>query len=361
MYKALFTADWHLSNSWPYAVPDENGITDRFKDQLNMIEQIGNIAEAEEVNDIFILGDLFDKSTLDAITLQYALAAIMQLAEKVSVYVLPGNHDAKNSKAQHYAVDFFRILEESEFDIDVNVLDNKTTIEIEDVVFHSIPWMPIDKTNEAISQIQFNKKLTNVVLLHQSVIGCRLNGSWVADEGIDAIKFGDHIYLAGHFHSPQEFNHGMYIGAPMQKDFGDAGEERRVVIGTFDDGEVEFEDRAIEAPRFYSYKFSNDSYDLVNPELKDGDYLRVQVESTHAVYKTRLEEAKEACSTYQKIGVNIFFQHIPVSDHSVRLKTNGPIDYLQAMKEYINISNTELDKKQLANIGKQLLESVKNA
>lgn len=360
MYKALFTADWHLSNSWPYAVPDENGITDRFKDQLSMIEQIGNIAEAENANAVFILGDLFDKSTLDAITLQYTLAAIMQLAEATTVYILPGNHDAKNSKAQHYAVDFFSRLEDKS-DITVLGNDHSSMIVAKNVTFHSIPWMPIDKTNEAISKIQFDKKLINVVLLHQSVIGCRLNGSWVADEGIDASKFGDHVYLAGHFHSPQEFNHGMYVGAPMQKDFGDAGEERRVVIGTFDDDKVEFEDRVIEAPKFYSYKFSNDSYDLVNPELKDGDYLRVQVESTHAAYKTRLEEAKEGCSTYQKIGVNVFFQHIPISDHSVRIKTNGPINYLEAMKEYINISNTELDKKQLAKVGKQLLESVKNA
>jgi len=360
MYKALFTADWHLSNSWPYAVPDENGITDRFKDQLNMIEQIGAIAEAEEVDAIFILGDLFDKSILDAITLQYALAAIMQLAEATTVYILPGNHDAKNSKAQHYAVDFFSRLEDKT-DISILGSDNVAMVVTGEAVFHSIPWMPIDKTNEAISQIQFDKKLTNVVLLHQSVIGCRLNGSWVADEGIDASKFGDHIYLAGHFHSPQEFNHGMYVGAPMQKDFGDAGEERRVIIGRFSNGKVEFDDRSIEAPKFYSYKFSNDSYDLVNPELKDGDYLRVQVESTHAVYKTRLEEAKEACSTYQKIGVHLFYQHIPVSDHSVRLKTNGPTNYVEAMKEYIKISNTELDKKQLANVGKKLLEGVQNA
>lgn len=361
MYKALFTADWHLSNSWPYAVPDENGITDRFKDQLNMIEQIGCIAEAENANAIFILGDLFDKSTLDAITLQYALAAIMQLAEATTVYILPGNHDAKNSKAQHYAVDFFSRLQDKL--VDIHILGGNFTdmIVMQDVTFHAIPWMPIDRTNEALGNISFNPSGVNVVLLHQSVIGCRLNGSWVADEGIDASKFGDHIYLAGHFHSPQEFNHGMYIGAPMQKDFGDAGEERRVVIAIFENGNVEFEDRSIEAPKFYSYKFSNDSYDLVNPELKDGDYLRVQVESTHAVYKTRLEEAKEACSTYQKIGVNIFYQHIPISDHSVRLKTNGPTNYIEAMKEYIKISNTELDKKQLANVGKKLLGSVQNA
>lgn len=356
MYKALFTADWHLSNSWPYAVPDENGITDRFKDQLNMIEQVGNIAEAEEVDAIFILGDLFDKSILDAITLQYALAAIMQLAEKVSVYVLPGNHDAKNSKAQHYAVDFFSRLEDKT-DISILGSDNVAMVVTGEAVFHPIPWMPIDKTNEAISKIQFDKKLINVVLLHQSVIGCRLNGSWVADEGIDASKFGDHVYLAGHFHSPQEFNHGMYVGAPMQKDFGDAGEERRVVIGAFDDGDAYFEDLSIEAPKFYVMT-SEGPEDPIT--ANSGDYIRIRIESTHSDYKVKLEEAKAYASSLMD-GLHISYQHIPVSDHSVRLKTNGPIDHLEAMKEYINISNTELDKKQLANVGKQLLESVQNA
>jgi len=356
MYKALFTADWHLSNSWPYAVPDENGITDRFKDQLNMIEQIGNIAEAKEVDAIFILGDMFDKSILDAITLQYALAAIMQLAEATTVYILPGNHDAKNSKAQHYAVDFFSRLEDKS-DITVLGNDHSSIIVAKNVTFHPIPWMPIDKTNEALSQIQFDPSNKNVVLLHQSVIGCRLNSSWVADEGIDPSKFGDHIYLAGHFHSPQEFNHGMYIGAPMQKDFGDAGEERRVVIGRFDDSKVEFEDKSIVAPEFFQFDGINGHN---NKPIKN-DYVRIKLECTHSAYKTKLEEAKKFYEPFQKDGIHLFYQHIPVSDHSVRLKTNGPIDYLQAMKEYINISNTELDKKQLAKVGKQLLESVKNA
>jgi len=355
MYKALFTADWHLNNSWPYAMPDENGITDRFKDQLNMIGQVGNIAEAEKVDAVFILGDLFDKSILDAITLQYALAAIMQLAEATTVYILPGNHDAKNSRAQHYAVDFFSRLQDKLVDIHILGGDFTDMILMQDVTFHAIPWMPIDRTNEALGNIPFNPSDKNVVLLHQSVIGCRLNGSWVADEGIDASKFGDHIYLAGHFHSPQEFNNGMYVGAPMQKDFGDAGEERRVVIGTFGNGKVEFEDRSIEAPKFYVMTSEGPEEPIT---ANSGDYIRIRIESTHSDYKVKLEEAKAYASSLMD-GLHISYQHIPVSDHSVRLKTNGPIDHLEAMKEYINISNTELDKKLLANVGKQLLESVR--
>jgi len=106
-FKALITADLHLSNGLPHAQPTVDGLTDRFVHQLRVLQQIKEVGTREEVDAVFILGDVFDKRLLDAVTLRHSLEAFRNL-EPLSVYVLPGNHDAHSQVGERFISEVLR-------------------------------------------------------------------------------------------------------------------------------------------------------------------------------------------------------------------------------------------------------------
>lgn len=69
-----------------------------------------------------------------------------------------------------------------------------------------------------------------VVLGHFDVVGARYrNGPVLAGIPADTFDLAD-IVLLGHVHKPQKLGHIHYVGSPFQQDYGEAGEQKRVLI-----------------------------------------------------------------------------------------------------------------------------------
>ena len=361
-YKALFTADWQLCNTLAHAQVVERGETDRLRDQLAVVKAIGKIAKVEKVDGIYVLGDVYEKRLLDAITLRYGFAMVLHLSKIAPVYLLPGNHDAHSSKGARFLLEVFEEIQNK----NIMYLDGARIVRPAPKLsldFFSLPWSPASEAQERLENMRGKRKAAlNVLLMHHSIKDCR-DGGWVCDNGLDAddVCAGWDLVASGHFHERQKFGDcGEYVGAPMEHDFGDAGSAPRGVrIVEFSKDKISKGFKKITSPRFHICEWGDLDR---SPVCEEGDYLRVDVRSTHAEYKTLLPEVMEAVKVWRDAGVNVLEpKHVPIAQQEDRLQLAKAPSHEEAVEKYVAMANTTgLDKKRLIEIGKGILEEVRD-
>lgn len=363
-YRAIFVADVHMSNALPYSMPTENGKTDRLEDQLRLWEHIRNTADEYEVDDVWLLGDLYDKSRVDPVTLAETAKSLKGFK---TVYLLPGNHDAASLKGERFAVEAFGVLNNS---CQVIGMDNSKhgypapTLIRPKLCFWPLAYMPVAETRSILEKIRgkLDTKITNVLLFHNSVIGAKHLG-WVCDDGIDPDELVDGFdwVLSGHFHDHQQFgpeDEGMYLGAPMQHHYGDAGRSAGYWLIEFkDNGERidKFIDPGL--PQFHVYT----NLDTKAMKAKRGDYVRIEVNATHSDWVSLKKKAEETCQRLTADGVRASFHHKPIYHHKTRLKkTEGKakLSLEDSVDQYVDATDVvkgSLDQKVLKRVGREIL------
>lgn len=368
-YKALFTADWQLCNSLAHAKVMEHGETDRLDDQLKVLGKIGEIAKAEKVNGIYVLGDVFEKRLLDAITLRYGVEIVVELSEIAPVYLLPGNHDANSSRGERFLPEVFDVVGNK----NVMYLDGSVVVRPAPKLpleFFALPWCPATEAAERIASMrkkQVGKNL-NVLLLHHSVKDC-VDGGWQCDEGLDADEVceGWDLVESGHFHERQKFGScGEYVGAPMQHDFGDAGAAARGVrIVEFGESKISKSFKEIASPRFHIHEWergTDTSRNMWTDQWSKGDYVRVDVKATHSEWKALLPLVDERVRAWRDAGLNVLSpKHVPIAQHEDRLGLEKAPSHSEVVEKFVAMANTEgLSKKRLIEIGKGILKEVRD-
>jgi DNA repair exonuclease SbcCD nuclease subunit len=374
--KTLFIADVHMSNKLPHSVPGENGLTDRFEDQLKMWEQIRDIIEEGKGYDaVFILGDLFDKSLVDPVTLSHTVAEIVKIP--VTTYILSGNHDISFAGGGRSLVEVFGSFEND----NVEVIGEGGHSSVKGVLggkilkFHPFSFKTVEENSLELTDVTFPDGQFNIALVHNSILGAE-HEEWTCDSGLDPEEdFVDYdkVY-AGHFHKTQRFSDkGMYIGAPMHHHFGDVGRDAGVWSIEFKnvDGEIETDEQFIplDLPKFYKVKFNGvDKRAKLSKGIKGGDYLRIEVEATKSewlgAYK-KLNDYKSALEKDRQIHVSLV--HKPVYYHEERLENGselGSFSLEKAIVQYVkseDVNTDGMDEKVLKEFGKNVLEMVRSS
>mgnify|MGYP001153990531 CR=1 FL=1 len=368
-YKVLFTADWQLCNNLPYSKPskDIRSVSDRLLDQIAVVEKIRDLALHHEVEDVFFLGDLFERRLLDAVTLRYGVEAVLRLATVARVWILPGNHDAHSLTSGRFTSEMFGALGNNQ----VNFLGGSQSVTPSRnaaVNFYPMPWCPLEQVEEhlAILRKQRVEHRCNVLLLHHPILGC-VSGTWQCDVGLDAnaVCDGWDLVMAGHFHERQAFGPcGRYVGAPMQHDQRDAGGGKRgVEIVTFYGSppvELRSTFESIDSPRFYTFDWD----ELVTGEeddsiIKSGDYVRIGVLATYAEWVMKFAQADVRAKELRENGVHLDVFHKPLQQHEQRLELGKAPTHEKTLSKYLEIAETEgLDKKRLMEIGVAALREV---
>ena len=353
-YKVLAIADFHMSNRLPYARPTKRDQTDRLEDQLALWDQVKQVAIAEEIETILVLGDLFDKSLIDAVTLTHTVSAIIGLGTEV--LILPGNHDANSIRGGRFTVEAFGAMGHDR--IQVIGEQSGQRVEVGQLVFHPVAFKPSLAAMEEIRFIQagLDSSRYNVLLLHASILGARHMG-WECDDGLDpdAVCSGFDLVLAGHFHAHQLFGScGMYLGAPMHHHYGDVG--RSAGFWLFEFGRKGLRNKTFiesNAPKFHLCKSLKENHDA-----GPGDYLRYELEATHARWAKIKPKAQAHCEALRATGVKADFKHKPVYHHESRLVAASGISIGLSMEsalvEYTKASGVKtagLDSKRLKTMG----------
>jgi DNA repair exonuclease SbcCD nuclease subunit len=357
LYRAILVADLHLSNSLPHSKPlaEGRGLTDRFVDQLNVLQQIWDYAQVHDV-DVYMLGDMFDKKLLDAITLAHVMSKIY--AHPNRLFILPGNHDANNLRGDRFMVEMFKATGID----DVYVLDKPTHLDVAPGIrFHFVPFGPIESNKATIESIDTSEKPSNYLFIHNSVLGAE-QGEWTCDIGLDPVIFERFSYVyAGHFHRHQSFANGEYVGAPMQLNYGEEGHSAQAWLVEFTKTSTRKEQLKTESPAFRTFQGLNKTVGW-----HKGDYIRTIVEATHADWATQQPAIKGWVEHMEKIGTHPQYIHRPIYQHNQRVEseigdTPSLVKMIGQYLDSFEVVLGDLDKDKLKALGHEALASVEGA
>jgi len=376
-FRALVTADTHLSNNLPHArpLPDGSGLTDRFHDQLALLEKMATVAKDEKVDAVFILGDLWDKRLLDAVTLRYSLEALAGFAP-VPVYVLAGNHDIHSEVGLRSLTEVFEVTGWKH-------LHAVSRIEawepVKGISFWMLPYMPVEMAREHLGRfrgaIRKGATKAHFLLTHLPVLRADMGGH-PSEIGLESHELteGFNYVLAGHYHRAQDFppsgttGAGCYVGAPMHLSFADVGNPDDFYLYTFESsGSIQAEAEGSGTPRFHSVQWpaTATGHELITAEGMDqvraGDYLRAEVVATHADLVKMQDQIKQAVRALEERQIHFRAKHKPIFHHTARIASSGAgssLNLEELLTQYVHspeVEKGELNEERLAVLGRAFL------
>jgi len=366
-FRALFTADLHMSNNLPYSKHVSEGVSDRLIDQGNLINRILNDATNYNCDAIFILGDVFDQSRVDAITLTETIRWLSNTP--VDMYILPGNHDGINTRGERFIVEAFDVIPRIHY-IGLDSMVGLDPLELADgLMFFPIPFMPIDKTIDVLKNIldKRNKCKSNVLLMHNSVVGCKY-GNWKCEDGFgikkNILSQFDYV-LSGHFHTSQKIGkNGMYLGSPLHFRYDDCGRKSGYWIIEWDrNGKIKKKFIDGRCPKFHLIELDEWVDDL---DINKNDYVKIDITCTSSELPSKKNIAQDIVNKLLENGVNAKWSHTPVYHHNKRITTDFE-NNVDSMNEIINkyldsvdVNISGLNVQDLKNVGIDILESAKS-
>lgn len=210
---------------------------ERLHDCLKALDWVFSVAVKEQVDAVLFGGDLLhERQKIDSLTYTEVFKILESHSNhKFKTWLLLGNHDMwfsnnwnVNSIYPFGALNNFETVTETK------------ELKICDSVWHFIPY-----THNPLEELEKlpRNNVANIYLLgHLSIDGAKLNSAGsIADVSVEhdgdmikmdrkAFKEYKHSFF-GHYHGAQKLSSNMeYIGSPLQLSFGEAGEEKHVII-----------------------------------------------------------------------------------------------------------------------------------
>jgi exonuclease SbcD len=263
--RILHTSDWHVGKRL--------GRYDRLEETREAIEEVAAIADSEKVDLVLHSGDLFDRPVPPMEALQAGLAGLVRLTAGGArpVVVVAGNHDSARlfeALAPFLTGWGIHLVGDIKAPADGGVLRLETEAgaalvaclpflregRVVDFMADTDRWYGqyaerVRALTEAYSQYLLSEAGTEAVSLlvaHFMVTGARVGGhgsprgerelhmgeAYAVGEGAIPPSLG---YVAmGHIHAPQPVPGANvpaeYAGSLLELDFGEAGEQKRVVV-----------------------------------------------------------------------------------------------------------------------------------
>lgn len=222
MSKAILISDLHASLRLPHARVNADATrSDRLDDVCSLlINDVHDLAIEHDVDDVFILGDLFHHRSPDAPTLVQVSHALRYLVDhEMRIWLLPGNHDAHGKRASVYSLSFLHELQVS--GIEVLAEPGRYAFPVNGRAFASSPWQPEKMAAHTVNNVL---EPCTILFLHQEIKGA-------TDQGRPLTRgLGQHelarrfdFVMSGHVHTPQFFSgvNGAYLGSPLELRFSE--------------------------------------------------------------------------------------------------------------------------------------------
>jgi len=270
--KFILCSDLHASNQLQMAQPiNPDGLTDRLDVAVSLLEDMYVVADTLGVENIFFLGDLFDRKNVDLVTMKYVLGKLAEMSAKyahIIFHILPGNHDAFDSAGWHYSVDILKLLWRPNLRVMRDSVPYITGGGGIPVHIYPLPYSSPEKTVQRLTSMKPEGRV-NILLAHHSIIGGKI-GKWICDDGIDPkyLKQWDAVF-SGHFHEPQTIGDNVvYVGSMLPLIFGDSAKRGYMTVDVDKNGVIDFEHYQMDnSPLFLDVEL-----DLGNPAMNLGDY-----------------------------------------------------------------------------------------
>ena len=255
----LHTADWHVGKTLVGR--------SRLDEQEEVCAEIVEIAKRERVDCVLVAGDIFDSPAPTADAQRVVCDALAEIAGAgMAAVIVGGNHDHRRLAALRKLAGRLNIVirpgrgEGAEGGVFSYVKNG------EQAKIAMLPWIPecriVDSHQILLPRNEWNQvyaeqiaaccsrlaksfaaNTINILLAHLFVYGAEASGSERSAHVAQAFAVRPdqlppaHYIALGHLHRPQEvaaasrvYGRCVYAGSPLQLDFGERGQQKRVVI-----------------------------------------------------------------------------------------------------------------------------------
>lgn len=323
MGKVIITGDLHC---------DKGIWVDICLEYLNSLQEY---ATKNNIEDIIIDGDIFEKSTkIKNEAFIPLFFKFMELKDAgFNLYFILGNHDVYNIDNESIVKTFLPFGE---------VIQDFEQYEIQG---KQVDMLAYTKEEDKIPEDG------NVLITHLSIASFTFDNNYHVNEKIafhpDQFS-GYNMVFSGHFHRHQHKNNIVYVGSPYQLNFGEKSQKKGFVVLDLDDNNWEFVEYN-EAPKFV----------IIKPEQFN------EVDVSNCFVKVKITEKldnyiKLKHLLYEKGAIEVIPDYKEETDYSVD-ETNTDIDFngeiKESMVEYINKVDVEdIDNSLLLKIFDEILD-----
>lgn len=341
--------------------------SERLQDCINVLDWVFKTSIENNINTIIFLGDLFhDRQKIDVLTYQktYEVLEKYLFENKINLYLLLGNHDLwHNQKWDISSVNPLRKLP------GVRVI-SKPSVEVlnDKYLFGFLPYThnPIEDLKIVESQWKDESKKRNikcnkVIGSHIAVDGAIWNvkhntvAEVVIEHDGDMIKVGPSVFenwdkvFLGHYHAEQKLTEKIeYVGSPLQLTFGEAFQEKHIIIYDLDKNECKYIKNNFSPKHFIINEDEIDKYKL------EGNFIRLEVSD---ISSSKMVELRKNLVEDKKVATMEIKQYVKKEDHIVDDAKSILNNEDEMIEKYVEQSKVDLEKEKLIKIGKLILSN----
>lgn len=261
----------------------------------SVIGEIINYTNCEDIDNIFILGDIFEnKNNIDISVFNKVYESLYELKQNCEkMYLLVGNHDYATKGNEHSLKTFFPFCE---------VISESTYVIGDNYSYYFIPFMKDKKqVLEGFKKCKNKAKEDNnfkIMFFHYDYNGLQVNNH-IMENSIDKKDmFLNHydLVFGGHIHKGQKIaDNSCYVGSLFQQNFSECGEEKGFYIQ--ENKEITF--IRTHYPEFIRIKTKEDL-----KKYKKKDFIGSNVEY-HLDSDKAYEQIKGLASTVRRIPKSV--------------------------------------------------------
>lgn len=302
----------------------ESGLPSWTMLQTEAVQSIFRYCRENEIKVIIFNGDLFEEKTrIPQDLYNFVWQLFYDVKDEFILIFNTGNHD------------LFTITGKSSlkpFTPFINIISEPTDVELQDSIMRIIPYGQI-KGNLKLPNNPQNKSLC--LATHEDISGLTYGAhDYQSSTRLKPIIFADWDYVFnGHIHKPQELNNIINIGSSIQQSFSEEGEQKSF---------IHLKNKTYNRIELNVVEFKTlESIEIA--EIDDKNFFRIKIsaeESSDPIFK----------------NYNVSPYVVKSKEREIRLKTGSTEK--EDIKTYVDITETNLDKKKLIKLGKEILNDI---
>lgn len=325
---AIIFSDMHFYNNPSKSYMTETGEYSWLLNQLILCNSIFEKAKEMDVSWVIHNGDLFHEKTRINIALYNTVWEFFKnkAGEGFHIVLNTGNHDllTYNDSALK---PFSEMCE---------VISKPTIRKFGNTNFKFVPY---GQEADAL-ELPKEKGMFNILFTHTDIAGLKYGPTdYESGAPLKYQLLSDwDIVFNGHIHKPQELNNIVSIGSPMIQDWGEANEEKRMIVLD---------------------NHSWEGYKLCGPEFITLDRLTDKLKAkiaTNPVDFFRIDVSSEQLTDPIFQQYNVFPRVTETKKREIRLRETETVE--EEVRKYVEITETKLDKKKLLQIGLELCNGI---
>lgn len=329
--KFIAIGDLHYSLYGQDPIVAETNLPERLHYLCEVMDNIALYAKENNINKIIVAGDtLHNKSIIHTVAMS-VLLDFLRTNSNIEFILVDGNHDMSSKSGN--GVSALKSL-----DTEPNVTVIHKSVQIENILF--VPW-----NSDMIDNIKNGK--SEYLIAHLGLNEAQLSSgiSIVSEIGLSSLKQYKTCIL-GHYHKPQEVGNCIYVGSPIQLDWGEKNEEKRFLVVDTDKHTIE-SIPTIGYKKHYELEITKDNKDSIIESAKklknEGHFVNIK-KKTNVDTDDIQEEFRVIDKTEKNIinrGITMLMSDSDKLMKYMEIKEIKKEDQKDYLKEALNLINME--------------------